>query len=306
MHKLLSIIIVNWNTCRLLDQCLESVFENLDGIDAEIWVVDNASNDDSVPMVQNKYPEVKLIINQENCGFAGANNLAIQQSSGDFVLLLNPDTQLKPGALSKLLNFIQAKPNAGAVGARLLNADGTLQRSCYPRPTLFREFWRMFNLDSIWSLAKYPIQNWSLSEPRKVDVLMGACMLVGKKVLDKVGLLDEKFFMYSEEVDLCYRIQLSGHCLYWLPEAEVVHYGGQSTSQVAEEMFLQLYEGKILYFRKHYSRSAVGLYKAILYAASLARLVMTPLVLLQERAKRQKNLILLNHYRHLISTLDTM
>jgi GT2 family glycosyltransferase len=306
MHKLLSVIIVNWNTCRLLDQCLDSVFENLDGIDAEIWVVDNASSDDSVPMVQDKYPEVKLILNEENCGFAGANNLAIQQSSGDYVLLLNPDTKLKPGSLSTLLKFVQANPEAGAVGARLLNADGTLQRSCYPRPTLFREFWRMFNLDSIWSLAKYPIQRWSLNEPREVDVLMGACMLVGKKILDKVGLLDEKFFMYSEEVDLCYRIQQSGHSLYWLPEAEVVHYGGQSTSQVADEMFLRLYEGKILYFRKHYSRSVVMLYKAILYTASLARLVMSPLVFLQERAKRQKNLILLNHYRHLISALDAM
>ncbi len=192
MQKLLSVIIVNWNTCWLLDQCLDSVFENLDGIDAEIWVVDNASSDDSVPMVQDKYPEVKLIVNEENCGFAGANNLAIQQSSGDYILLLNPDTKLKPGSLSRLLKFIQADPKVGAVGARLLNTDGTLQRSCYPRPTLFREFWRMFNLDSIWSLAKYPIQRWSLDEPREVDVLMGACMLVGKKVLDKVGVLDDK------------------------------------------------------------------------------------------------------------------
>ena len=257
-------------------------------------------------MVRDRFPQVRMIESQENLGFATANNLAIRRSSGDYILLLNPDTKLKPCSLHTLLAFMRSTPNAGAAGARLLNADETLQISCYPEPSLLREFWRMFNLDTFWSFANYPMDHWDLSNPREVDVLMGACFLLRREVLDQVGLMDENFFMYSEEVDLCHRIQKSGWSLYWVPKAQVIHYGGQSTKLVAEEMFLQLYAGKIMYFRKHYSRVVVNLYKAILYSAALMRVIMTPFVMLQVRTRRQKYLTLSNYYRRLFFTLGSL
>ena len=210
-------------------------------------------------MVKEYFPQVKLKKNEKNLGFARANNQALRLSSGEFVLLLNPDTIVKPNAIEKLVKFLESTPKAGGAGSRLLNPDGSLQVSAYPQPTLFREFWRMFHLDNWVHSARYPSDYWSLDQPIKVDVLMGACLLIRREALDVVGFFDEEYFIYSEEVDLCTRLNHAGWDLYWVPNAEVIHFGGQSTQQVAEEMFLRLYEGKILYFRKHHSNLEVML-----------------------------------------------
>jgi GT2 family glycosyltransferase len=254
-------------------------------------------------MIRKKYPNVKLIVNEQNPGFSRANNQAIQNSSGDYVLLLNPDTVVKPGSIDVLLGFLKDSPSAGAAGARLLNADGSLQISAYPEPTLWRELWRLFHLDTFWAYANYPMHKWGLKQIRRVDVLMGACMMLPRKALNTVGLFDENFFMYSEEVDLCHRLRQMGLSLYWLPQAEVIHYGGQSTQQAAEEMFLRLYEGKIMYFRKHQSKFAVQIYKLILIVASLSRLALTPFAYLEEPVRRQQHLRQSNNYRRLIDSL---
>lgn len=302
----LSILIVSWNTCDILDQCLQSVFANPPDCSFEVLVVDNASTDGSVAMVRERYPQVRLIQNQSNLGFAGANNQAIRASSGGYVLLLNPDTKVLPGAIPTLVSFMEATPRAGGAGARLLNPDGSLQRSCYPRPELFREFWRLFHLDLVLPYATYPIYQWKLDRTRDVDVLMGACFLLRRQVLDQIGLLDEDYFIYSEEVDLCLRVQRAGWRLFWVPQAQVIHYGGQSTQQAATEMFLRLYQGKILYFRKHYGRLAALTYKLILFAAALGRLFFTPLALLERKPGRQRHLALSNHYRRLLQALPSM
>ena len=302
----LSIVIVSWNTCDLLFNCLESICHPPLDLDFEAIVVDNASNDGSREMVTDRFPEVKLISNSNNPGFAYANNQALRQCSGDLVLLLNADTVVKLGAIETMVNFIESNPDVGIVGARLLNPDGSLQESAYPEPTLSREFWRLFHLDKLWYYGTYPMKSWNHNEPRKVDILKGACLLIRSDALEDVGLFDEDYFIYSEEVDLCTRMQNSGWSLYWLPSAEVIHYGGQSTQQVAEEMFVRLYQGKIQYFRKHNSTQAVTLYKMILFFATLGRLSLTPIAYLEHPEMRQYHLHLSSNYRRLLWSLPEL
>lgn len=304
---ILSIVIVSWNTRDLLAQCLASVFAQQDekgaGLGLEVSVVDNASEDGSPEMVRDQFPQVHLLQNPDNPGFAAANNQGIRQCRAGYILLLNPDTIVKPGALATLVKFMDEHPQAGAAGARLLNADGSLQESCYPRPTLGREFWRLFHLDRIIPLAIYPMWRWPLDSPRPVDVLMGACFLVRRSVFDQIGVWEETYFMYSEEVDLCYRVQAAGWSLVWVPQAEVVHLGGQSTRQVAEKMFLRLYQSKILYFRRHYGRLAAAGYKIILGMASLGRLAAAPVALLEPPERRSQHLRLARNYGRLLLAL---
>ncbi|MEZ4593074.1 MAG: glycosyltransferase family 2 protein [Chloroflexota bacterium] len=302
----LSIVIVSWNTKVLLAACLRSVYAYPLDEPFEVWVVDNHSSDGSAEMVRDQFPQVALIASVENLGFAGGNNRAIPYCRGEFVLLLNPDTEVKPNALNVLVAFLEASPAAGAAGSRLFNGDGTLQFSCYPRPTLGREFWRMFYLDAIRPFGIYDMSSWNVNQPREVDVLMGAALLLRKSVLETVGLLDEGYFMYSEEVDLCYRLQKSGWKLFWVPQSQVVHYWGQSSQQVRTEMFLQLYRGKLRFFRKHYGWASVFVYKMILALASLFRLALAPLVWLRRSEQRDDQLYLARNYGRLLFTLPTL
>lgn len=302
----LSIIIISWNTRKFLENCLESVLANPPTCPFDIWVVDNASADNSTQMVRERFPEVHVLENRENVGFARANNQAIQRCTGKYVLLLNPDTLVQPAALQALVEFLEKHPQAGAGGARIHNPDGSLQISSHPRPTLFRELWRMFHLDSLSPYAAYPLTKWDPDQPQEVDVLTGACLLLRKQVLDRVGFLDEDYFMYSEEVDLCYRIQRAGWHLYWVPQAEVMHFGGQSTQQAPTEMFLNLYHSKIIYFRKHYGWLAAQLYKLILRIAALSRLMLAPFAIFERSSRRQKHLTLVDRYWRLVLALPRM
>lgn len=303
---MISIIIVSWNTTWFLENCLASILANPPTSSFENWVVDNASTDDSPRMVREKFPQVHLVENRENVGFARANNQAIQRCTGKYILLLNPDTLVASGALQALVDFLDEHPEAGAVGARILNPDGSLQISSHPRPTLSRELWRLFHLDALSPYAMYPLAKWETNQPQEVDVLGGACLLLRKEVLEQVGLLDEDYFIYAEEVDLCYRIQRAGWRIYWVPQAEVVHFGGQSTRQVPTEMFLHLYRSNIKYFRKHYGWSAAQIYKLILGIAALSRIILAPFVILEHSSRRQKHLTLADRYWRLILALHSM
>jgi N-acetylglucosaminyl-diphospho-decaprenol L-rhamnosyltransferase len=303
---MISIIIVSWNTARFLENCLDSILATPPTESVEIWVVDNASTDDSPRMVREKFPQVHLIENRVNAGFARANNQAIQRCMGNYVLLLNPDTLVKSGALQALVDFMEKTPEAGAAGARILNPDGSLQISSWPRPTLSRELWRLFHLDSLSPYAEYPRTKWETNQAQEVDLLLGACLLLRKDVLDQVGFLDENYFMYSEEIDLCFRMQRAGWRLFWVAHAQVVHFGGQSTQQVPTEMFLNLYHGKIKYFRKHHGWLAAQIYKLILTFAALSRLVLAPFVFFEHSSRRQKHITLAERYRRLILALPRM
>ena len=302
----LSIIIVSWNTRDLLADCLASVYAYPPNGRFEILVVDNASSDGSADMVRTQFPQTRLIAKTENVGFALGNNEAIPLCAGEFVLLLNPDTAVKPDALESLVSYLETHADVGAVGSRLLNPDGSLQTSCYPAPLLRRELWRLFHLDALYPVGEYHMHQWSLAAPRDVDVIKGAALLFRRAVLATVGFLDGRYFMYSEEVDLCYRVRQAGWRLVWVPQSQVVHYEGQSTKQVAADMFMQLYRGKLMYFRKHYGRFAGALYKLILGAASITRLLLTPLAWLQPPPAREKNLHLARNYGRLLAALPGM
>jgi len=302
----LSIVIVSWNTAVILAQCLDSIYANAPDGDFEVWVVDNASTDDSVSMLKEKYGQVKLIENEDNPGFAGANNQAIERCAAAYVLLLNPDTLILDDALNIMLGWMKSHPEVGAVGPHILNPDLTLQTSTYPRPTLGREFWRLLKLDKLRPYGVYHMEEWSETEPRPVEALLGACILLRRDLIETIGLMDEDYFMYTEEIDYCFRISKAGWGVYWLPAAKIIHYGGQSTQQVATDMFLQLYKSKLRYFRKHYGRVSGLLYKIILLVATLFRLLLAPLALFQSGEKREKNMTLTHNYYRMLKLIPSM
>lgn len=286
----LTIVIVNWNTRDLLAACLESVessrlkvegwrFEvagsegqpSTFNFQPETILVDNASSDGSAGMVRERFPWVRLVENGENVGFARANNQGIALAQGRYVLLLNSDTVLRPGALEALVAFMDAHPAAGACGARLLNADGTLQPAAHPMLTPGRELWRLLFLERIRPRATYPMHRWDIVTPRRVEVIKGAALLLRRAALDQVGPLDEGYFMYTEEVDLCYRLAAAGWELWYMPAAEVVHYGGSSTRQAHEDMYVQLYRSKVQFYRKFGGEPRAARFKAALRLAYTPR-----------------------------------
>lgn len=297
----LSIIIVNWNTRALLAGCLESVVRSQksevtiresesktrtqeDGQEfkltsalrpptSETIVVDNASSDGSATMVRERFPDVQLIENRRNIGFALANNQGIAHSRGRYLLLLNSDTVVHPGALQTMVDFMDGHPATGACGARLLNGDGSLQPSVHPMLTPGREFWRLSFLEQLQPRATYPVQDWDTVTPRSVEVIKGACLLLRRSALHEVGLLDDRYFMYTEEVDLCYRLTQAGWQLWYVPRAVVTHFGEASSRQVREEMYLQLYYSKLQFFHKFGGEKRVRQAKALLALAYAPRVV---------------------------------
>jgi len=259
----------------MLKKCLEALFSFSDGMSLEVFVVDNHSSDGSPEMVKESYPMVHLIENDENIGFARANNQAARHCTGEYLLLLNSDAYLQGDALSKMLMAMDAYPDTGALGSRLLNEDFSLQRSCYSFPTLATELWQTLWLDRLFPkskvFGKYLMTYWRMDDFREVDVVMGACMLVRWAALGSEVLFDESFFMYSEEVDLCYRLKQRGWKVRYLPEAQAVHVWGGSSNQVKVETLVRLYRSRVLFFRKHYGRVSAILYKGILYVNSFSR-----------------------------------
>ncbi len=298
-----SVIIVSYNVSSFLQQCLQSLYQPHSKYKFEVWIVDNASTDGSQQIIQSQFPEVHWIQNQQNLGFATANNQAIVKSQGRFIWLLNPDTVLVNDALAPLVEFLDKNPQTAACGSRLLNPDGSLQPSCYPFPTLRREFWRLFHLDSILRISSYPMQQWNINHHHEVDNIQGASLLVRKSFLDQVGFLDNSFFMYTEEVDLNYRLKKAGWKNFWIPRSEIIHYGGQSTKQNQTEMFLQLYKTKIQFFQKHYGQTTKWIYKLILFVSAVTRIAISPLLFLIPDQKFGNQKILVKNYRHLLTNL---
>jgi GT2 family glycosyltransferase len=240
----LSIIIVNWNTCDLLADCLKSIYTTTQDLSFETIVIDNGSSDGSVARVQAEFPQVRLVVNGQNVGFAPANNQGIARGQGRYLLLLNSDTQVQPGALAALVRFADAQPQAGVVGCRLLNADGSLQPSWANFPTVWTEV--------TGQLVRGGRVVANQAEAVEVDWVGGACFLVRAKAVAAVGLLDERYFMYAEEVDWCYRMQQYGWKIYYLVNAQVIHLGGGSASRASFGQLRRLYESKLRFFAKHY------------------------------------------------------
>jgi GT2 family glycosyltransferase len=281
----LSILVVSWNTRDMLARCLASVDADLPAsakagaaLEVETVVVDNGSSDGSLEMVAHRFPHVRVLANGQNLGFARANNQAIEMSRGRYLLLLNSDTVVHPGALHTLVQYMEDRPAAGGCGARLLNADGSLQVSCHPLLTPGREFWRLLFLDRVWRRARYDQQNWDPARPRRVEVIKGACFLLRRLALEQVGLLDEQYFMYTEEMDLCYRLLRAGWQLWWVPQAVVTHYGGASSSQAAEAMYLELYRSKVQFHQKFGGPRQAARFKRLMQLAYVPRWAVATLI----------------------------
>ncbi len=270
-------VIVNWNTRGYLERCLSALSDHRGQFSLEVWVVDNASTDDSVAYLQQHHPYVKLIHNSENVGFSRANNQAIRQSLSEFVLLLNSDAFLLDGALDRLMSVLRQHPKTGVVGAQLLYEDRRLQRSCYSFPDLATELWQTLWLDRVFPkstiFGKYLMTYWEMNDLREVDWLMGACVMIRKQALNEVGLFDESFFMYSEETDLCYRMHEGDWEILYVPEAQCIHIWGGSSRQLKKETLVRLYQSRVKFFRKHYGAVPASLLKLLLRINSLLRSV---------------------------------
>jgi GT2 family glycosyltransferase len=222
------------------------------------------------------------------------------------VLLLNPDTEGRAGFLGRLVGFLELHPQAGAVGPRVNGGRGEHQVSCYPLPTLWRELWRLLHLDRVSAQGSYPPSLFAATTPQRVESILGACLLVRRRALEATGLLDEQFFIYTEEIDLCRRLQDHGWHLYWVPDALIIHYGGASTTQVGRPMFVELYRSKVQYFRKHFGRRGAIGYKAVLVATALPRLAVASIAMAVRPAQRAKWRALFTDYSLLLARLSAL
>ncbi len=276
----LSVIIVNYNVKYFLEQALLSVRRAAKGLDVEVFVVDNNSVDDSVLMVQEKFSGVQLIANQSNTGFAVANNQAILQSKGKYVLLLNPDTVVEEDTFVKCLDFMESHPEVGGLGVRMIDGTGKfLPESKRGFPTPFVAFCKTFGLSSLFPKStlfnRYHLGFLDEFEVNEVDVLAGAFMLMPRAVLDKVGLLDEAFFMYGEDIDLSYRIVKGGYKNYYFPNTSIIHYKGESTKKGSLNYVRTFYQAMIIFAKKHFSGTQGQIFVLMLEFAIYLRAFLT-------------------------------
>jgi GT2 family glycosyltransferase len=250
----LSIAIVNWNTSDLLEKCLESIRAN--DFEFEVVVVDNASDDFDLDSLLARFPEVKFIRNAENKGYAQGNNQAIGASVGDYILLLNPDVELRPGALQALVSFMESHPEAGAAGCRLERPDGRVEQSCRGFPTpmaIAAEYLGLSSLFPKW-LGAYRMVGFQYDQEREVDQPMGSCLIMSRRAVDDVGAFDPQFPIFFNEVDWLMRAKNKGWKVYFTPSAEAIHLGGASTRQVRDKMRVESHRSLLRFYRKHYGR----------------------------------------------------
>jgi GT2 family glycosyltransferase len=262
LHQL-SVIIVNYNVRYFLEQALHSVMRATRNIDAEVWVVDNNSVDGSMEMVKSLFPSVKCLENKENLGFSKANNQAIRMSQSRYVLLLNPDTVLQDDTLEKCVAFMDDHSDAGGLGVRMIDGKGQfLPESKRGLPSPAVAFYKMTGLSALFPRSKtfgrYHLKFLNENSIHRVDVLSGAFMLLRSEVLQKIGLLDEDFFMYGEDIDLSYRITQAGYHNYYFPQTTIIHYKGESTKKRSANYVKVFYNAMVLFARKHYSKSIAG------------------------------------------------
>ncbi|RKY06238.1 MAG: glycosyltransferase family 2 protein [Planctomycetota bacterium] len=263
----LSIIIVNWNVCELLEGCLRSIFSRPPSAPFEVIVVDNASSDDSVPMIKREFPEVAVIENSGNPGFAAANNQGIKEARGQYLMLLNPDTRVHADAFDIMIRELDADPSVGACGPKILNPDGSVQMGPGSLPTFRSLLYSKTILRKTGLFRRHYLElkkrNFDLNESEQgfVNKLSGAAVMLRSEVFDQIGLLDESFFMYYEDTDLFYRAMQAGWKPLYLPDAKITHIGGQSSNQISAQKKLLLYQSLFIFLRKH-----VGTYKILLFS----------------------------------------
>jgi len=250
-----SVIIVNWNTESYLRDCLRSVFAATAGVEFEVIVIDNASSDGSVAMVEKEFPQARLVRNSDNRGFAAANNQGMALACGRYVLLLNSDTLVLDDVIAATVRFGDAHSDVAVVGCRALNGDRSLQPTCFMYPSLLNMFLSSTYLYKVSPKSRFfgreRMTWWDRADTCDVDVVTGCYMLVRRDAIDQVGRMDESFHMYGEETDWCYRFKQAGWRVVFAPEGEIIHFGGASSGQVREKMALQLKGSLLLFLKKH-------------------------------------------------------
>ena len=277
-----SVVIVSYNVSHYLLQCLDSIKSALRGIEGEIIVIDNHSRDDSVSLVRRCHPEATVIESLHNLGFAKANNIAIRQAKGDYVLLVNPDTLIEENTIKDVVNFLDDNQHAGAAGLMMVNADGTpAPESRRAVPTPMTAFYKFSGLCSMFPksrrFGKYYLGFLPWDSPQRIEVVSGAFCMVRRTTLDAIGLLDEDYFMYGEDIDLSCRILKAGYENWYLP-SRIVHYKGESTQKSSFAHVHVFYRAMLIFIRKHYSHLAAILsvpIQAAIFVKALAAAVVT-------------------------------
>lgn len=274
-----SVVVVNYNVRFFLEQCLRSVETAVQRLEgrygagaAEVWVVDNHSVDGSVEMVAAQFPWVRLHANKENLGFSKANNQAIRAGSGKYVLLLNPDTVVEEDTLVRTVEYLEAHEDVGGLGVKMLDGKGRfLPESKRGLPTPAVAFWKIFGLSALFPKSKvfgrYHLGYLSAEKTHEIDVLSGAFMMMRREALDQVGLLDETFFMYGEDIDLSYRIQLGGWKNVYFAGTRIIHYKGESTKKRSANYVFVFYKAMVIFARKHFSKGRAGLFSGLIHGA---------------------------------------
>jgi len=268
----LSVVIVNYNVEFFLEQCLNAVYKALTHVDGEVFVVDNNSIDGSLEMVAKKFPQVKLIANKDNVGFSRANNQALRIAEGKYHLLLNPDTIVEEDTFAKVIEFMDENPDAGGLGVKMIDGKGNfLPESKRGLPTPRDAFYKIFGLSRLFPKTKrfgrYHLSYLDKEEIHEIEILSGAFMLMRKETLDKVGLLDEAFFMYGEDIDLSYRIVLGGYKNYYYPKTRIIHYKGESTKKSSVNYVFVFYNAMIIFAKKHFSSKNARIYSFLINLA---------------------------------------
>jgi O-antigen biosynthesis protein len=272
----LSVIIVNYNVKHFLEQCLQSVLKATAGLSVEVFVVDNNSVDGSIEMVREKFPQLNLIANTDNLGFSKANNQAIRLAKGKYVLLLNPDTIVQEDTFIKVVNFMNGDEKMGGLGVKMLDGKGQfLPESKRGLPTPAVAFYKIFGLANLFPNSKkygqYHLTYLDKDKNHEIDVLSGAFMLLRKSTIDEVGLLDETFFMYGEDIDLSYRIQKAGFKNYYFSETSIIHYKGESTKKSSVNYVVVFYKAMAIFAEKHFAKSQASTFNSLINAAIYLR-----------------------------------
>lgn len=268
----LSVIIVNYNVQHFLEQCLQSVMRAASAVDTEVWVVDNNSVDGSVAMVKTKFPSARLIENKDNTGFSRANNQAMRLATGEYILLLNPDTVVEDDTFSKVVDFMDSHPDAGGLGVKMVDGKGRfLPESKRGLPTPATSFFKISGLSRLFprsaKLNRYYLGHLDAGQTHEIEILSGAFMLMRKKALDQVGLLDEAFFMYGEDIDLSWRIVQGGWKNYYYPGTRIIHYKGESTRKGSLNYVFVFYQAMVIFARKHFSAKQSQWFSGIIHVA---------------------------------------
>jgi len=291
----LSIIIVNWNTKNLLKNCLKSIFNTLKKVNYEIFVVDNASTDGSVNMIRSIFPNINLIINDKNDGFSKANNQALKKSVGRYVLLLNPDTVVLDNTLDEMVKFLDEHPEAGVSTCQVKYGDGRIQfTSGRHFPDIFTELFAATRLSMFFPknriTGKYMMTYWDHNDTREVDVISGSFMMVKRLAIEQIGLLDERFYMYSEDVDWCFRIRKAGWKIFYVHHVGIIHYAGQSSAGNSREVRAKEYISIYIYFKKHYGRIYASIFRIIIKGLVVIKIPLLYILSVCRRNIKKKNI----------------